>query len=85
MNMNTPSPVQPSRKLVKMLKSTQKIRKLIQWYMIKAKLTEYLPWTKTAWVTSSIPVEILWGLHIFPLHPENNALHPHKRQRNHHA
>lgn len=71
--MNAASPTQPARKLVRTLQSTQKIKKLIQWYLIKAKFTEYLPWIKKAWVTSSIPVELLWGLKIFPLHPENNA------------
>lgn len=65
--------IQPSRKLVKTLKTSQKISKSIRWYMIRAKLAHYLPWKKTAWVTSSTPVELLWGLNIFPLHPENNA------------
>jgi len=69
----TTSSTRPTRKLVRTLKSTQKISKLIRWYMFKAKINEYLPWKKSAWITSSLPVELLWGLDIFPLHPENNA------------
>ena len=72
MNSTTSSKLS-TRKLVKTLKSSQKISELIKWYMLKAKINEYLPWKKSAWITSSLPVELLWGLNIFPLHPENNA------------
>ncbi len=72
--MNTTNPSTPSaRKLVRMLKSSKKISKLIPWYMLKTKINEYIPWKKSAWITSSLPVELLWGLDIWPLHPENNA------------
>ncbi|MHA1746313.1 MAG: 2-hydroxyacyl-CoA dehydratase subunit D [Promethearchaeota archaeon] len=71
--MNAAVPTRATRKLVKTLKASQKISKLIPWYMAKAKMAEYLPWKKSAWVTSSTSVELLWGFDIFPLHPENNA------------
>ncbi len=72
--MNTTNTSTPStRKIVRMLKSSKKISKLIPWYMLKAKINEYIPWKKSAWITSSLPVELLWGFDIFPLHPENNA------------
>ena len=69
--MNITSSTRPTRKLIKTLNSTKKISKLIQWYMLKAKINEYLPWKKSAWITSSTSVELLWGYDIFPLHPEN--------------
>ncbi|MEW6079891.1 MAG: 2-hydroxyacyl-CoA dehydratase family protein, partial [Thermodesulfobacteriota bacterium] len=43
------------------------------WYFLTGKLYSLLPWKKTAWTCAGFPIELLLGLDIFPLHPENMA------------
>lgn len=67
--------IQPSAKrtIVKTLKSSRELPKLIQWYMLKGKIRKFNPWKHTAWATAGFPIELLWAFDIFPLHPENSA------------
>ncbi|MHA1821195.1 MAG: 2-hydroxyacyl-CoA dehydratase subunit D [Promethearchaeota archaeon] len=63
----------PKKKLVKTLKTSRKLKRLILWYLLKGELYSRLPWKKTAWSTSAFPIEFLWMYDIYPYLPENCA------------
>ncbi len=69
---NTQSP-QVKKKLVKTLKTSQKLKKIMAWYFIKGKIYSKLPWKYTAWSTSGFPTEFLWAYDVYPFLPENCA------------
>lgn len=58
---------------VRKLETSKDLKKLMTKYFLKAKLAAKLPWKYTAWGTSALPIEFIWGFDIFPLHPENSA------------
>ena len=58
--------------LVKTLKTSRELFKLIRWHMIQSKIKKLFR-RPTAWATAGFPIEFLWAFDIFPLHPENNA------------
>lgn len=66
----TPS---PKKKLVKTLKTSSKLKKIMAWYFIKGKIYSKLPWKHTAWSTSGFPTEFLWAYDVYPFLPENCA------------
>ncbi len=54
--------------------SNKKLRNLMKKYYVKAKLgAKYWPFTKTCWITSGGPVEILIAMGITPIYPENHG------------
>lgn len=61
------------KKLVKTLKTSSKLKKIMGWYFIKGKIYSALPWKKTAWATSGFPIEFLWAYDVYPYLPENAA------------
>ncbi|MHA1110346.1 MAG: 2-hydroxyacyl-CoA dehydratase subunit D [Promethearchaeota archaeon] len=61
------------KKLVKTLKTSSKLKKIMAWYFIKGKIYSALPWKRTAWSTSGFPTEFLWAYDVYPFLPENCA------------
>ncbi|MBN2156011.1 MAG: 2-hydroxyacyl-CoA dehydratase [Candidatus Lokiarchaeota archaeon] len=72
MNSAQESP-QVKKKLVKTLKTSQKLKKIMAWYFIKGKLYSKLPWKQVAWSVSGFPTEFLWAYNVYPFLPENCA------------
>ncbi len=71
---NTPSATeQTDTARVDVLPHAKDLRWPMTWYFLTGKLYSLLPWKKTAWTCAGFPVELLLGLDIFPLHPENMA------------
>jgi benzoyl-CoA reductase/2-hydroxyglutaryl-CoA dehydratase subunit BcrC/BadD/HgdB len=64
-------PNAPAR--VDILPHAKDLRWPMTWYFLTGKLYTLLPWKKTAWTCAGFPIELLLGLDIFPLHPENMA------------
>ncbi|MFZ5563531.1 MAG: 2-hydroxyacyl-CoA dehydratase subunit D [Thermodesulfobacteriota bacterium] len=58
---------------VETLPHAKDLRWPMTWYFLTGKLYTLLPWKKTAWTCAGFPIELLLGLDIFPLHPENMA------------
>ncbi|TFG17178.1 MAG: 2-hydroxyacyl-CoA dehydratase [Promethearchaeota archaeon] len=61
------------KKLVKTLKTSSKLKKIMAWYFIKGKIYSKLPWKKVAWSVSGFPTEFLWTYDVYPFLPENCA------------
>jgi benzoyl-CoA reductase/2-hydroxyglutaryl-CoA dehydratase subunit BcrC/BadD/HgdB len=55
------------------LKSAVKMKELMSFYYMTAKMAENDPDQKIAWITSGGPVEILHAAGVIPIYPENHA------------
>ncbi|MFP4445836.1 MAG: 2-hydroxyacyl-CoA dehydratase subunit D [Desulfosudaceae bacterium] len=73
-SQTSPSP-SPATETVRVntLPHAKDLRWPMTWYFLMGKLYTLLPWKKTAWTCAGFPIELLIGLDIYPLHPENMA------------
>lgn len=55
------------------IKAAAKMKELMTFYYMTAKMAENEPGRKIAWITSGGPVEILHAAGVIPIYPENHA------------